>query len=65
MSTKPISIERDDASDLVKIEGVCYSQEIFRTLGIAPPNTLLRIVSRSGDGTLNVRSYAPGEQVTA
>lgn len=48
-----LKIEQDEDRDLVTIEGIRYSRELFRSLGIAPVGAVLRIESRE-DGVLTV-----------
>lgn len=61
-----LTIEQDDQRDVVTINGVLYSREFFRSLGIGglDEGRLLRIVKRD-QGVLTVQSFAPGEVVTA
>ena len=59
-----LAIDYDEGRDIVTIEGVRYCGELFRSFGIAPTGTLLRIMARD-DGVITLQKYAPGEQVTA
>lgn len=47
----PLLIEDDPANMVVTIEGVKYSYEFFRNLGVSglPPGSLFKIVSRDAD----------------
>jgi hypothetical protein len=59
-----LAIYYDEPRDIVTIEGIRYSGELFRSFDIAPTGTLLRIMARD-DGIVTLQKYAPGEQVTA
>jgi hypothetical protein len=48
-----LDIQVDEDREVVTICGARYSFEIFRTLGIAPPGTWLRIEDRK-DGVVTV-----------
>lgn len=51
---EPIRIERDDQRDTVTINGICYSQEVFRQLGgMLPERKPFQIIRRE-DGCLTV-----------
>lgn len=54
----------DEVTDTITLYGVRYSRKVFRTLGLGPIGTLLRMEKRD-DGIVTLRTYEPGEQVTA
>lgn len=53
----------DDQRDEITIEGVRYSQALFRCVGIAPVGTALRIVRRQ-DGVLTVETLCAASSST-
>lgn len=50
-----LDIEYDTYSDVLTIDGVKYRGEIFRTLGIAPLGTWIRINERNKYGTITLQ----------
>ena len=60
---QPITVEFDNDRDLVTIEGVRYSQELFRALapGGIGAGGALRIEKRDPDGVVHVRTLRERE----
>lgn len=53
----PLTILRDDANDTITINGICYSQQIFRDFGnIMPLGEKFSIISRD-NGVLSIKHY--------
>jgi len=48
---KPLNLKYDEDRDIIEIEGVRYSGDMFRYLGFGPLNQPLKIEQRS-DGVL-------------
>lgn len=48
-----LNLNYDQANDVLTIEGIRYSGNLFRELGFAPIDTCLKIVSRH-DGVVTV-----------
>ncbi len=68
-----IKAERDSMRDpdeviadeeTITIYGVVYARHVFRTLGLGPIGSLLRLEKRE-DGVITIHVYSPGEQVAA
>lgn len=52
--TAPLYFKYDAQLDVLTIDGIAYSGELFRQFAIAPPGTFLEIVARA-DSILTVR----------
>jgi hypothetical protein len=55
-----LQVDYDPRSDIITIDGVRYSAEIFRTLALCEPGTWLRFDSRK-DGVVSL--FTPGEEL--
>lgn len=56
--TRDLRIEYDSDDDVLKIQGVRYAGELFRTFSLTPPNAdeVFRIVNRTADGVVTIET---------
>ena len=57
---KTLTVEHDEARDLLIVDGVRYSGQIFRTLALCEPGTWLRFEDRR-DGVVSL--FTPGPKL--
>ena len=56
----PLQFDYDVASDILTVNGVKYTGEMFRSMALAPAGTWLRLDGRSEDGAkVFIRTVSP------